>query len=108
MLLTVILKEALATAADIDKLALQQPAAVAACLQAEKDRTRLLEELLAGWHAAIWGPHHEALVRNAERLSKAKALQGRAQGVVNQAWKETVQLAAETLGSSLSLGDVSE
>eukprot|EP00931_Biecheleriopsis_adriatica_P087461 TRINITY_DN61926_c0_g1_i1.p1 TRINITY_DN61926_c0_g1~~TRINITY_DN61926_c0_g1_i1.p1 ORF type:complete len:693 (+),score=222.23 TRINITY_DN61926_c0_g1_i1:345-2423(+) len=103
-LLTSRAKTAAAKDAARQHLAQQQPKAEAACLQSEKERSRLLEELLAGWQAAVWGPDAEALPRNVELLAKLKAAHVRAGGIVQQAWKETVQMAAQSLGE----GDTSE
>jgi len=69
-----------------------------ACLESELLRRRQLEELLAGVHAAVWGPHGEALVRDAPRLAAVRGLIARTGSLVEQSWREMVQLAAETLG----------
>ncbi|CAJ1374362.1 unnamed protein product [Effrenium voratum] len=91
-----------------EELRQQPPKAAKACLQSEKDRGRALEELMAGWHSAIWGPKAKELAADPGALSALRALHARAGGQLQQAWKETVQLAAECLGDTSALGDASE
>jgi hypothetical protein len=69
-----------------------------AYLQAERLRRRGLEELIAGVHAATWGPESDALVEDPAALATIRALLVRVSTLLEQAWKEAVQLAAETLG----------
>jgi len=90
-----------------ERLETQGPAVEAACLVAERARARFLEELLAGWHAAVWGPGGDGLARDPGRLAALRLLHGRAGAVVEHAWRETVQLAAETLGGGESSEEMS-
>ncbi|CAE7526421.1 unnamed protein product [Symbiodinium necroappetens] len=91
-----------------DYLAEQQPKAAEMCLQSEKERGRALEELLAGWHAEVWGPDAKELAKDAQMVMKLKSLHARAAAALHQAWKETVQLAAESLGDGSALGEASQ
>ncbi|CAK8990812.1 unnamed protein product [Durusdinium trenchii] len=90
-----------------DRLPERQAKASALCLQSEKDRARAFEELLAGWHAAVWGPTCQDLLQEPEALATLRALHGRASSTLQKAWKDTVQLAAECLGDN-TLRDASE
>jgi len=91
-----------------DYLAEQQPKAAEMCLQSEKERGRALEELLAGWHTDVWGPEAKELAKDTQTVMKLKSLHARAAAVLHQAWKETVQLAAESLGDGSALGEASQ
>ncbi|CAE7501679.1 unnamed protein product [Symbiodinium sp. CCMP2592] len=91
-----------------DYLAEQQPKAAEMCLQSEKERGRALEELLAGWHTEVWGPEAKELAKDTQMVMKLKSLHARAAAVLHQAWKETVQLAAESLGDGSALGEASQ
>ncbi|CAE7533759.1 unnamed protein product [Symbiodinium natans] len=91
-----------------DYLKEQQPRAAQMCLQSEKERGCALEELLAGWHAEVWGPEAKELAKDAQMVGKLKSLHGRAASLLHQAWKETVQLAAESLGDGSALGEASQ
>merc|ERR1711972_1142849 len=71
-------------------------------------RRRQLEELLAGLHAAIWGPHAAVLVKDEKRLASVHAIISRTCALVEHAWREMVQLAAEALGDGGPLGADSE
>mmetsp|Transcript_17589 Transcript_17589/g.30814 ORF Transcript_17589/g.30814 Transcript_17589/m.30814 type:complete len:608 (+) Transcript_17589:27-1850(+) len=75
----------------------------AACLSSERGRRRQLEELMAGFHAAIWGPESSSLGKNAGLVAALRSSHARAERIVEQAWREAVQLAAEVLGD----GDIS-
>lgn len=81
-----------------EQLGERQAKAQGVCLQSEKERARACEELLAGWHAAVWGPDAQDLSRDPEALTTLRQLHQRSSGSLQQAWKDTVQLAAECLG----------
>lgn len=86
-----------------------QQAVATACLGCEQKRCRQLENLLAGMHAFIWGSEVDQLARDPARLKVMRKLQCQASGLVEQAWRQMVQLAAETLSTdSHSLGAASE
>eukprot|EP00434_Breviolum_minutum_P001008 symbB.v1.2.000883.t1/scaffold51.1/size380723/2 len=101
-------KNAEARMAAQERLGERQAKASALCLQSEKDRARAWEELLAGWHAAVWGPGAQELTKDPETLSTLRALHHRSTNTLQQAWKDTVQLAAECFGEGNALGDASE
>jgi hypothetical protein len=94
-------------AAAKEDLGARLPAVAALCLSKERARGQQMEELLASWHTAIWGPTCDALVRDSARLAAIRALHMRAGSVAETAWRESVQLAAEELGGG-SLGADSE
>lgn len=79
-----------------------------ACLTAERLRRRQLEELLAGLKAATWGPDAQALARDPTELAGIRKIIARAGGMIELAWKDMVQLAAETLGDGGTLRANSE
>eukprot|EP00928_Gymnodinium_smaydae_P016953 TRINITY_DN1643_c0_g5_i1.p1 TRINITY_DN1643_c0_g5~~TRINITY_DN1643_c0_g5_i1.p1 ORF type:complete len:821 (+),score=253.68 TRINITY_DN1643_c0_g5_i1:201-2663(+) len=78
-------------------VAMRRSAVAAACLEAERSRLQHFEELLGSWHAAIWGPIPEALVRDPARLAMVRGLHMRAGALVEQAWRELEQLGADVL-----------
>eukprot|EP00928_Gymnodinium_smaydae_P047536 TRINITY_DN31730_c0_g1_i1.p1 TRINITY_DN31730_c0_g1~~TRINITY_DN31730_c0_g1_i1.p1 ORF type:complete len:667 (-),score=110.98 TRINITY_DN31730_c0_g1_i1:219-2171(-) len=73
-----------------------------ACLRAEQLRQRQLEELVAGMHALAWGSSSEALGHDS--VGEVSGQIARASAIAEQAWKETVQLAAATLDEGGVLG----
>jgi len=79
-----------------------------ACLSSEVSRRRQLEELVQGLHAALWGPRGEDWAQEASKANEVRTLIGRTGNLVEQAWKEMVQLAAETLGDGGLVGARSE
>jgi len=83
-----------------EELGGRRPEVAAACLEAERRRGRQVEELLVAWHAAVWGPGAEALASDPALLALTRGLHMRAGSLVEQAWRESVQLAAETLGDT--------
>eukprot|EP00929_Paragymnodinium_shiwhaense_P072601 TRINITY_DN36852_c0_g1_i1.p1 TRINITY_DN36852_c0_g1~~TRINITY_DN36852_c0_g1_i1.p1 ORF type:complete len:787 (-),score=220.04 TRINITY_DN36852_c0_g1_i1:24-2384(-) len=78
----------------------------AKCIEAERLRQRLLEELLSGLHAALYGPDAATIGAEKSRVEEIRGLQNKACAVVESAWKDAVQLAAETLGDGGALGEV--
>merc|ERR1712187_870606 len=54
--------------------------------------------LLAGWNAQIWGTQASDASTSSDSLEALRAPHARAIILVEQAWKEVVQLAAESLG----------
>merc|ERR1712190_424706 len=64
-------------------------------LSEELARSRALEELLAGWASIIWGSNSNAITD--QEIEALRAPHSRAQVQVEQAWKDVVQLAAESL-----------
>lgn len=76
----------------------------AACLEAERARGRHFEDLISSWHAAIWGPGADMLVRDTERLAIVRGLHMRAGALVEQAWRELGQLDVAMLGDGGALG----
>lgn len=75
-----------------------EPSAAAMCLQSDRMRRRRLEELLVGLQAALYGPDAEQLAHNPSKHDALKDIISRAGKFVEVAWREMVQLAAETLG----------
>merc|ERR1712151_135688 len=67
----------------------------AALLQADRCRRRKLEEMVSGLHAVLWGPSGDALVRDPVRLTTLQNVTKTTLFALEQAWKETVQFAAE-------------
>jgi len=84
------------------------PDVAASCLRAERTRRRRFEDLLSGLHAALWGPEAPSFARNPAAVASARTLITRAGGLVELAWREMVQLAAETLGDGGALRASSE
>lgn len=91
-------QEAIAVSAKNKQLQDSPSAVSKACLDAEKQRRRQLESLVAGFNAAIWGDGGPALAQDPQRSAAARTLLARAIGLVEQAWREAVQLAADSLG----------
>lgn len=90
-------------AAAIGRAAPPDAAALAASLlDADRRRRRTFEALVGGFHAALWGPDAGELVRDPVRLAAIQGIHGHGLAALEQAWKETVQLAAETLDDSVS------
>lgn len=79
------------------------PAVADTCLRSEQMRGRQLEELLAGMHAAIYGEEAYDIARDPARLQGLRVFNSKASKLVDLAWREMVQLAAETLGDDGSL-----
>jgi len=79
-------------------------AVAAACLEAERLRGRMLEELLSGLHAALYGEDAYELVQDNVTIGSVHEIMTTARQLSDQAWKEAVQFAAETLDGPLSLG----
>merc|ERR1712151_1043677 len=85
-----------------------QQAVAKACLGCEQKRCRQLENLLAGMHAFIWGSEVHKLAKDPPQLNVMRKLQSQTMGLVEKAWREMVQLAAETLSTdSHALGTAS-
>eukprot|EP00747_Dinoflagellata_sp_TGD_P213140 gnl/TRDRNA2_/TRDRNA2_86135_c0_seq2.p1 gnl/TRDRNA2_/TRDRNA2_86135_c0~~gnl/TRDRNA2_/TRDRNA2_86135_c0_seq2.p1 ORF type:complete len:616 (-),score=148.39 gnl/TRDRNA2_/TRDRNA2_86135_c0_seq2:85-1932(-) len=101
-------QKAAALAKGMTELGSRLPAVAAACLASERLRRRFLEELLNGFHAAIWGPENEKLMRNPKRVAACREHITRAGQLVEQAWREMVQLAADTLDDKNALAASSE
>jgi len=79
-------------------------AVAAACLEAERLRGRMLEELLSGLHAALYGEDAYELVQDNVTIGTVREIMTTARQLSDQAWKEAVQFAAETLDGPLALG----
>lgn len=80
----------------------------AACIETEHARRRQLEELNAGFHAAIWSEEAASLGQQPAQVAALRVYHARAQKIVDYAWKETVQLAAECMGDGGALRADSE
>lgn len=80
----------------------------AACIKTEHARRRQLEELNAGFHAAIWSEEAASLGQQPAQVAVLRAYHARAQKIVDNAWKEAVQLAAECMGDGGALRADSE
>lgn len=80
----------------------------AACIKTEHARRRQLEELNAGFHAAIWSEEAASLGKQPAQVAVLRSYHARAQKIVDNAWKETVQLAAECMGDGGALEADSE
>merc|ERR1712232_727929 len=95
--------KALSGSVHVDMALSRRPAVASACLAAERLRGRRLEELLASWHVAVWGPGAETLVRDGARLAMVRGLHIRAGALVGQAWRELSQLSADVLSDGGAL-----
>mmetsp|Transcript_70892 Transcript_70892/g.125263 ORF Transcript_70892/g.125263 Transcript_70892/m.125263 type:complete len:763 (+) Transcript_70892:62-2350(+) len=78
----------------------------AACLEAERLRGRMLEELLSGLHAALYGEDAHELVQDTVTAGSVNEIISRARNLSDQAYKEAVQFAAETLDGPLAAGNL--
>lgn len=92
----------------IPELAKQKVGIASACLEAERVRSRYLEEAHAQLTSALWGPESEALWQDGRTIPMLRTLTNRMSGLVDQAWREMVQLAAETLDDNNALSANSE
>jgi len=85
------------------------PSALAkTCLEAEMLRRRQFEELVGGLHLAVWGSDAGVSAKDPAWLTSVRGVINRAGGAIEHSWRETVQLAAETLGDSGPCGLRSE
>jgi len=75
-----------------------------ACIEAEQLRGRQLEELLNGLHSAIYGEDAAFVVQDAMSVQSTKQVITTAMKLADQAWREAVQFAAETLDGPLFVG----
>lgn len=76
-----------------------RPALGFACLAEELARTKALEELCAALHGNVWGSNAaEHLSGDRPRVVALRAAHERALVLVEQAWRESVQLSAEVMG----------
>eukprot|EP00927_Polykrikos_kofoidii_P073874 TRINITY_DN69890_c0_g1_i1.p1 TRINITY_DN69890_c0_g1~~TRINITY_DN69890_c0_g1_i1.p1 ORF type:complete len:681 (-),score=141.41 TRINITY_DN69890_c0_g1_i1:86-1912(-) len=80
------------------RLANAGPRLTIARLRAERTRRREFEALLAGWHALIWSTNVESFANDPVKLSLMRAAHSKAGALLDFAWREAVQGAAEYLG----------
>lgn len=80
----------------------------ALCLEAERVRGRHLEEVHAVLHGALWGPKADSLWQDVKALPVLRYLTNRMSSLVDLAWREMVQLAAEALDDKNALSADSE
>jgi len=98
------LTSAHALAGSHDRLVGLRPNVAAACIEAEQLRGRHLEELLSGLHSAIYGEDVAFVLQDAASITNTKNIITSAMKLADQAWREAVQFAAETLDGPLAKG----
>merc|ERR1719271_2039021 len=90
------------------ELAQHREGVAALCLEMERARSRSLEEAHAGLSRALWGPESDGLWQDPSMLPELRQLTNRMLRLADQAWRESVNLAAETLDDKNVLSASSE
>lgn len=71
-----------------------------ACQAREAARLAAIEELCACWHGVVWGPDSKSLQSNLQKLEELRGALKHGAGLVERAWRDSVQLAADSLGDN--------
>eukprot|EP00931_Biecheleriopsis_adriatica_P050183 TRINITY_DN29042_c0_g2_i2.p1 TRINITY_DN29042_c0_g2~~TRINITY_DN29042_c0_g2_i2.p1 ORF type:complete len:829 (+),score=210.87 TRINITY_DN29042_c0_g2_i2:35-2488(+) len=81
----------------------------AACLDIERLRRRRVEEFLSSLQKIVWGDDSQSrLARDTAEIAGLREVIKRAIALVDSAWREMVNIAAETLDDSNAIGASSE
>jgi len=83
------------------------PALASACLAQELSRTRAFERLTSSLYAAVWSSA-ESFRNDAAQVSSLHSIHEKALVLVERAWRDAVQLAADNLGSKSAPSGLSE
>lgn len=80
----------------------------AACLESERLRRQKLEGVIAGLHKALWCPDAPHLARRPDECAAIRGVISRSIAMVDEAWRQMVALAADSLDENNLLSANSE
>merc|ERR1719161_483729 len=82
-----------------------QPVLLKACQKRETARLAAIEELCAAWHGVIWGPSSKDFSKDPQKVEELRAALKVGASFVERAWRDSVQLAADSLGNNTDEAD---
>mmetsp|Transcript_91037 Transcript_91037/g.257189 ORF Transcript_91037/g.257189 Transcript_91037/m.257189 type:complete len:887 (+) Transcript_91037:73-2733(+) len=81
-------------------------AVAALCLECERIRRHQFEAILGGMQRMLWGPDAQTL--DASHIVALRSMMARTNNLLEQSWRESVNLAAEALDANNAFGANSE
>lgn len=88
-----------------ESICYSQPVLLKACQKRETARLAAIEELCAAWHGVIWGPSSKDFSKDPQKVEELRAALKVGASFVERAWRDSVQLAADSLGNNTDEAD---